>query len=111
MKDIRFLSTIQGEEICEPPLSVLSASEVRSFPPNSVDFRKSTDFLPNLMDLSKSSEFDFICTRIDALKDIIKEESGDKVTDTSHNAINIDEVVQELYLLTKGLNLPPNFLI
>ena len=62
------------------------------------------------MDLSKSSKFDFICTRIDALKDIIKEESGNKVKDTSHNAINIGEVVQELYLLTKGLNLPPNYL-
>ena len=32
-------------------ISVLSASEFRSFPPNSVDFRKSTDFLPNFIDL------------------------------------------------------------
>ena len=62
------------------------------------------------MDLSKSSEFDFICTRIDALKDIIKEESEIKVTDTSHNAISIGEVGQELFLLTKSLYFPPNYL-
>ena len=42
---------------------------------------------------------------------MIREESENMVKDTSHNAINIDEVVQELYLSTKGLNLPPNFLI
>ena len=41
---------------------------------------------------------------------MIKEESEIKVRDTSHNAISIGEVGQELYLLTKSLYFPPNYL-
>ena len=52
----------------------------------------------------------FIRTSIDALEDMIKEESEIKVRDTSHNAISIGEVGQELFLLTKSLYFPPNYL-
>ena len=41
---------------------------------------------------------------------MIKEKSENKVGDTSHNAISVGEVGQELYLLTKSLYFPPNYL-
>ena len=39
---------------------------------------------------------------INALGDMINEESENKFKDTFHNAITIHEVRQELYLLTKS---------
>ena len=45
-----------------------------------------------------------------ALGNMFRVESECKVRDTSHNAISIDEVGYELFLLSKGLYFPPNYL-
>ena len=61
--------------------SVFSPSEFRSFPLNSVDFRKANP--PNL---------DLICTSINALENMINEDSENKVKYTFHNARSIGDV-------------------
>ena len=47
---------------------------------------------------SKSSEIDIICMNIDALEDIINDESENKVQDTVHNALSNGEAGQDFYL-------------
>ena len=51
-----------------------------------------------------------ICTSINALEDIINEESENEVQDTFHNALNIGEVGEDMYLLTKSLRFPSKHL-
>ena len=53
---------------------------------------------------------DFICTSMNALEDMINEESENQVKDTFHNAVNIGDVGQDLQLLTKSLHFPPKYL-
>ena len=47
---------------------------------------------------------------INALEDIINEESENEVQDTFHNALNIGEVGEDMYLLTKSLRFPSKHL-
>ena len=42
--------------------------------------------------------FDIICMNIDALEDIINDESENKVQDTVHNALSNGEAGQDFYL-------------